>query len=166
MSKDFRFKHLINLLQSSSIQDTSLYTEALGFESRTPVLDSRIIDYCLSVPKEIFYSKGEKKRLIKSAMKNKMPNNILFNKKRGLQGANYISKLAYERKDILNLFTEFKQSKLISYWLDVDFIKENFINFINPNLSKKAFFENANLNVILRGIQVGLFLQKFENGNF
>ena len=166
MSKDFRYKHIINLIQSSSIQDISVYTEALGFESRTPVLDSRIIDYCLSIPIEVFYKNGVYKRLIKSAMHHKMPHKILYNKKRGLQGANYISKLRHESKDIFNLLLEFKQSKLISYWLDIDLIKENLTYFINPNTSRKDFREKANLNIILRGIQIGLFLQKFERGDY
>lgn len=164
--KEDRYKHIINILQSNTIQDISLYTETLGFESRVPVLDNRVIDFCFSIPNEIFYKNDVNKRLLKHAMRNKLPNDILYNKKRGLQGTNYVNKFRSEAKDIFNLFAEFKQSKLISYWLDVDLIIESFKIFINPNTTRKVFNEKANIQIILRGIQLGLFLQKFENGDY
>jgi asparagine synthase (glutamine-hydrolysing) len=161
-----QYAHIINLLQSTLIEDVSTYTESLRFESRTPVLDDRVIDFCLSVPNEVYREAGESKRLIKASMRNKIPHEVLYNSKRGLQGTNYVSKFEYESKQFNDLFRAFEKSKLISYWLDIELIKQHFQAFINPKTKSKTLLRTANFNVITRGVQLGLFLERFENGKY
>jgi asparagine synthase (glutamine-hydrolysing) len=161
-----QYNHIISLLQDNFIQDLSIYTSHLGFESRTPVLDERVIDFCLGVPNHVFNQNGESKRLIKAAMKDKMPDKILFNPYRGLQGSNYISKFIAEAKEINEVFDTFAASPFIRYWLDVDLMKAHLQAYIHLNVTKKSPSHDSNTNIILRGLQLGLFLQNFENGKY
>jgi asparagine synthase (glutamine-hydrolysing) len=56
---------------------------AVSLEVRVPLLDHRIVEFAATVPFEMKYNRGESKRLMKSALKDKVPAALLEQRKRG-----------------------------------------------------------------------------------
>ncbi|MFN8579077.1 MAG: asparagine synthase-related protein, partial [Candidatus Sericytochromatia bacterium] len=51
------------------------FSDYYGIEMRDPTADKRVIEYILTIPNEIFFSKdGNNKQIIRKMMKNKLPN--------------------------------------------------------------------------------------------
>ncbi len=60
-----------------------------GVEKRGPTADKRVLEYCLSIPNEVFFDKkGNGKQVLRRLTKNRLPDEVLFEKKKGLQSAN------------------------------------------------------------------------------
>jgi asparagine synthase (glutamine-hydrolysing) len=49
---------------------------AWSIESRVPFLDHRFVEFCLSLPEHLVYSKGVRKYILREALKNTFPNKI------------------------------------------------------------------------------------------
>jgi asparagine synthase (glutamine-hydrolysing) len=56
---------------------------AHSLEVRAPILDHKVIEYAASIPHALKYNRGEKKYVLKQALKNKLPHEILYRKKMG-----------------------------------------------------------------------------------
>jgi asparagine synthase (glutamine-hydrolysing) len=56
---------------------------AHSLEVRAPILDHKVIEYAASIPHALKYNRGEKKYVLKQALKNRLPNGILYRKKMG-----------------------------------------------------------------------------------
>lgn len=54
---------------------------ASGLEARVPFADPRILDYVFNVPWEYKYSEGCEKKLLREAMKDHVPHEIMYRKK-------------------------------------------------------------------------------------
>ena len=54
---------------------------ASGLEARVPFADPRILDYVFNVPWEYKYSEGCEKKLLREAMKDYVPHEIMYRKK-------------------------------------------------------------------------------------
>jgi asparagine synthase (glutamine-hydrolysing) len=53
---------------------------AFSVESRTPFMDYRLIEFCLGLPEEFVYQEGERKTILRSAMRGLVPDEILDRK--------------------------------------------------------------------------------------
>lgn len=166
-----RYEHypiIFKQYRSSSLQDISCYAESLGVKFATPLMDSRIIDFCLNTPNWVFSSNGIKKRILKESMKRRIAPEILHAKKRGLQGSNYPIKFELEQLEFARLIASFRASKLVSYWVNIDLLELHLNQFIKigrlGKLGKKDF--EPNFNIVNRGVQVALFLQNMDRGEY
>lgn len=56
---------------------------AHSLEVRAPILDHKVIEYAASIPIALKYNKGDKKFILKQALKHKLPGKILYRKKMG-----------------------------------------------------------------------------------
>lgn len=54
-----------------------------SIESRTPFLDYRLVDYCFNLPSHFKIDNGIRKVVLKNAMKDKLPEPIIYRQKRG-----------------------------------------------------------------------------------
>lgn len=62
---------------------------AYGYESRDPTADRRLVEFCLSIPRTQFLQGGETRRLIKHAMRGRLPSATLEARSRGQQVADW-----------------------------------------------------------------------------
>jgi asparagine synthase (glutamine-hydrolysing) len=58
-------------------------TMASSLEARVPFLDHKLVEFAMGIPQHMKYSRGETKRLLKLALKGKIPDRILRRKKKG-----------------------------------------------------------------------------------
>jgi asparagine synthase (glutamine-hydrolysing) len=73
---------------------------AWGIETRDPTADRRLIEFMLRVPAEQVIFDGEPKALIKHALADRVPREILDNRRFGRQGADWHQHLAAMRQQV------------------------------------------------------------------
>ncbi len=64
-----------------------------GIQTRDPTADARVVEFCLSLPADQFCRDAQPRWLIRRAMAGRLPEEILENRKRGLQAADWLSQL-------------------------------------------------------------------------
>ena len=73
-----------------------------GFVIRDPLSDINLITFCASLPSEYFASGGISKRLVRLAMRDKLPPSVLDPKRaRGLQSADWAQRLNDEQEAVM-----------------------------------------------------------------
>jgi asparagine synthase (glutamine-hydrolysing) len=71
-----------------------------GIDIRTPAFDRRLVEYCIGIPQDQYLRKGRDRWLIRRAMRGRLPDVVLANRKSGAQSADWFSRLTRERDDI------------------------------------------------------------------
>jgi asparagine synthetase B (glutamine-hydrolysing) len=67
---------------------------------RTPAFDRRLFEFCIGIPEDQYLREGHERWLIRRAMKGRLPDVVLNNKKKGVQAADWYSRLTRERSHI------------------------------------------------------------------
>ncbi|MGL5151705.1 MAG: asparagine synthase-related protein [Clostridium sp.] len=93
---------------------------ATGVALRDPTRDKRIIEFCLSLPLDIFLKNGVDRRLVREGLKEYIPDEVRMNSfKKGLQSADWAFRI-YEDKDNFNLtekeLRKFIIEEIFNYW--------------------------------------------------
>lgn len=125
---------------------------------RDPTRDQRIVEFCWRVPDSVFWGQGEQRALIRRAMRQALPDPVMYPQKKGLQGADLGSRLQSIQGEIAQALDALERHELARAWLDIPRMRQSLAG-INPELSKMAFAGQA--GVLVRGLSVGLFLQRF-----
>lgn len=164
-ANSYPVSNLLSIMQNSTIGSSKAFFKYYDIEECAPAADSRLLEYCLGLPQELFIKNGVEKYIFKKAFSDLLPDYILFAKKRGRQMTNAISKCLAEKAEITSLFESFKKSPLANYWLDIDLLKQNLV------LLETASSRNDNLSYVYflnisKGILIGMFLQNFEDGRY
>jgi asparagine synthase (glutamine-hydrolysing) len=68
-----------------------------GIDLRSPAFDRRVVEFCIGIPEDQYLRKGCDRWLIRRAMKGRLPDDVLYNKKRGFQSADWYPRLTRER---------------------------------------------------------------------
>ncbi|MBS1774025.1 MAG: hypothetical protein JST82_14295 [Bacteroidetes bacterium] len=158
----YPYCNLINAFQSCAMGEVDTLANAYGIDVRTPVMDKRLIDFCLGIPNEQYIRGGHTKWLIRRAMKGKMPDSIVFAKKRGVQGADLVVKMIKEANEIQILLKKFRKSPLGSYWLDLDTIELFYKQILSyPIGYDESLFAKG--SAVQRALALGVFFLKLEH---
>ena len=129
---------------------------AFGIEVRDPTMDKRILEFCISVPDSVYISDGKDRMLIRRAMEGLLPDDVLWNTKRGLQAAD----LPYRIEADLNNWQQ-----LVKSFSGIPYIKEiidsnKIISGLNNLGNNKSY--NEFVSIITRGCMVGYWLSENE----
>jgi asparagine synthase (glutamine-hydrolysing) len=92
MSRDSREMRRQIIMDGPSLEigDINQGFRALyGIEIRDPLGDRRLVEWSLGVPEEQYYRNGEARWLIKRLMKGRLPNKVLYNRRKGRQMADW-----------------------------------------------------------------------------
>lgn len=73
-----------------------------GVDYRDPTADRRLIDLCLALPDSLFLRQGQPKWLYRQAFRDRLPPAILEERRKGLQAADWASRLTPARDDLLD----------------------------------------------------------------
>jgi len=139
------------------------YRGMFGVELRDPAADRRIVEFCLSLPEDQFLKNGENRRLIRRAMKGKLPDEILGNNMRGLQSADWFERLSGSLKSIQQTLTEWENSPLLPNVLDLNrlhtLVKNMPLATENPGDLIQVY-----RGLLERSLMMGSFIRWFETG--
>jgi asparagine synthase (glutamine-hydrolysing) len=106
-------------LGAASADATRAWESLYNVQLRAPADDQRIVQFCLAAPEELFARDGESRRLIRRAMRGAVPDEILDNPRRGLQGADWVDRLCLSGRQWKDEIDWLVSSPLAAHVLDV-----------------------------------------------
>lgn len=136
-------------------QDLSYYYHIPTYD---PTSDKHIVEFCLSVPNQYFHRYNTPKWLIKEAMKGRLLDELIHQKKKGRQATDLSIKVSEESEEFKQLLESFKGNKTIEYYLDIQKIEECLQRIVQNPRSRTAYMDAVYLT---RAINGALFVQKF-----
>jgi len=120
-----------------------------GMEVRDPCVDTRVIEAFTKIPHELFLQ-DENRWLVRCMMKDRLPDSVRMNTKKGKQSAS-IGKLLYNQiNDIQSLINQMKSEK-ISEYINIDALDCSWNKVINQAYKSNAF-DLLDVSHILRHI--------------
>jgi asparagine synthase (glutamine-hydrolysing) len=100
--RDSRLGRVLDFHGYSEAADWFVQVRAeFGIDVRTPALDRSLVEFCLGIPEDQYLNGGRARWLIRRAMKGRLPDVVLFSKKRGAQAADWHPRLTRERDNIV-----------------------------------------------------------------
>ena len=126
-----------------------------GIETRSPLLDIRLLEFCLSIPGEQFLKDGNFRRLPRLAMAGRLPPPVLENNLLGSQNPEILQRIEATRSTMLAEIEELTQVPLAVRALDL------------PRLSRivRDWPDGIEVTLLLpRALHVGRFLRWAEAG--
>jgi asparagine synthase (glutamine-hydrolysing) len=135
-----------------------------GVEVRDPTADMDVLSYCFGVPPEQYLAEGVDRSLIRRAMWGLLPENVLTNRLRGLQGADWHEKLGSRRGELAAQIAELAKSPMARRIIDLGRLENAIRNWPSGGWHKAEVFREYNL-ALTRGIAGGRFIRWIESAN-
>lgn len=129
---------------------------AYGLDVRDPTGDARVLTFALSVPDHIFMDPGTglDRWLIREAMKDRLPDQVRLNRKRGRQAGDLVPRLRACAAEVDCALDEMRRGPAAEY-VDVPFMQETW-GVIQTQDTPEAF--SKAFVILTRGIMAGLFV--------
>ncbi|HEX4278867.1 MAG TPA: asparagine synthase-related protein [Bryobacteraceae bacterium] len=138
--------------------------EALfGVQQRDPMADIRLVEFCLSLPEEQYLLGGESRSLIRRAVAGRLPNEVLQNRQRGLQAANWLDCFRAARPRIKEVIEGLEKSPAASAAIDLARLRSHADGILNARADSSRALADYR-GVLDRGIATGCFLRWVERG--
>lgn len=137
------------------------YSLQNGVEVSDPTMDKELIEFLLSLPENIYYRDELDRRLLRLSMKDILPDKIRFNRKRGLQASDIVSRIEQFSSEAESAILEIENCPRAAQLLDTSRMRKVLLRIKNKETGEKIF-RDCNV-VLLRGIAAGFFLQAFDN---
>jgi len=137
------------------------YNSMFGVDTRDPTVDVRIVEFCLSIPEEQCLRAGTSRWLIRRAMQDRLPSEVLWNKKRGLQAADWFERLYAAQGQVLHELERIERSDLGSRAIDLARLHHLVEQLPKPGSNGKELMQNYRM-VLEIGLMTGRFIRWFE----
>jgi asparagine synthase (glutamine-hydrolysing) len=135
-----------------------------GLRIVAPLEDRRLAEYCFSIPEEAYCQNGQDRSLIHQAMKGRLPEKVLLERRKGLQSADSTDMLARNREMIIAEFQLVQQSDLANKYMDIAAIQKLIEDWPAGSFSD-ASLRAIYLQKMLSGVSLGRFLRRLEDGS-
>jgi asparagine synthase (glutamine-hydrolysing) len=135
-----------------------------GIDVRDPTADRRLIEFCLSVPTEQFFRNGAPRALARAALADRVPAEVLNERRRGLQAVDWHEGMTAARSQILEEIARLEQNGPAVRALDLPRMRRLAENWPAQRWHREDIIEQYRL-ALLRGISVGHFLRRASGGN-
>ncbi|MBF0547616.1 MAG: hypothetical protein HQM08_24465 [Candidatus Riflebacteria bacterium] len=137
------------------------FRQVTGVSRIDPFMDRRVIEFCLSVPLEYYSEKGLPRSLIRNAMKGRLPEQVLNERRRGLQAADFYFHFKREREEAFAELARLKKVDSIVRILDLEKLEKMM------NWSKEQIMRHGGMpghwTKLLRFFSLGRFLRRVED---
>ena len=87
---------------------------------RAPAFDRRIVEFCLGIPEDQYLRNGQDRWLIRRAMRGRLPNIVINQKKTGAQAADWYPRLTRVRHELAEEVKRLAQNPEVSSILDLE----------------------------------------------
>lgn len=132
-----------------------------GIELRDPTGDVRVRDLCLAMPLDQFFRNGQDRSLIRRAMAGLVPDEVLLNRVRGRQAADWNIRLSAARHRVESEVRWMEASDLARRVLDVPRIRHALLNWPERFRPDDT---TVYQHMLQRALVMGAFLRWFEEG--
>jgi asparagine synthase (glutamine-hydrolysing) len=137
-----------------------------GIDVRTPAFDRRLVEFCLGIPQDQYLRKGRDRWLIRRAMKGRLPDVVLGNKKLGVQSADWFPRLTRERNNIrLELTRLAKNSDVVSI-IDLQKLTSILDNWPDRETPGRSLEANALVWALPQALGAACFIENVTGANY
>jgi len=91
-----------------------------GMDERDPTADRRLAEFCLSLPLDMLLKDGERRPLARAALADRVPPEILAQRGKGYQAADWHEGMTPNRQPILDLIEEIAADPMAASLLDLE----------------------------------------------
>jgi asparagine synthase (glutamine-hydrolysing) len=131
-----------------------------GVKIKDPTADVRLLEFCLSLPNEMFFGpKGETRYLIRKIMQHRMPSTVLNEKQKGKQASDISLRLIDSKKKVNGTVEAILENTDFKSLIDVQKFQAT-VQSINKGIE---IGELASLHFV-KAIMLGLFLLNQKKG--
>ena len=135
-----------------------------GHEMRAPLGDRRLADFLLSVPEPMFRRNGVPRAFAREVLADRLPPEILNERRRGAQAVTWYRRLDARRPDIAADLDRLEASPLARRMIDLPHLKQLMAQW--PADEHAASPQMASYALALsRGVHIGRFIRWVENGS-
>ncbi|GAB3514809.1 asparagine synthetase B family protein [Emticicia fontis] len=129
-----------------------------GIELRDPTSDIDVMNFFLTIPNEVFFDENLNERmLVKRMMNRRLPDSVLYSKKKGLQSADIFFRVQASKKELLNEVEELQNNEIISNSVDIKKLGNNLKIYLDTNTIPEA----VDIMLFLKILQVASFLKTY-----
>jgi asparagine synthase (glutamine-hydrolysing) len=135
-----------------------------GIDARDPTADRRLIEFCLSVPTDQFFRDGVPRALARALLADRVPPEVLGERRRGLQTIDWHEGLTAARSQVEEEISRLEQTAPAVRALDLARLRRLTENWPSEGWEREEIVEQYRL-ALLRGISCGHFLRRASGGN-
>jgi asparagine synthase (glutamine-hydrolysing) len=132
-----------------------------GISLRDPMQDKRVFEFCLSIPVEQYLVGGQSRSLVRRAMRDRLPREVLACTTRGLQSADWYLTMGSRRKEMAEELRRIAQSHLARELLDLDRLQHLLDTWPASGYERAEVSDSWHL-ALSRGLACGMFIRQFE----
>ena len=125
-----------------------------------PTANQSLLEFLLRVPGEQYYRHGQKSLLFKRAFQNRMPDQVVFARERGLQSADLGHRIVRELSTFEDCIQSLESVPEAREMLDLPLLRRclaEVVEKVDPGTTERAGA------ILVRGIGVGLFLRRLAS---
>jgi asparagine synthase (glutamine-hydrolysing) len=138
--------------------------EINGIESRDPHRDRRLLEFVLSVPEPMFRRNGIPRAFARKVLADRLPPEILHERRRGAQVPDWFRRMQTRRRDIAAEIERIDASPLGRRLIDVPRLKKLMAQWPKDERAAETVAEEYRFT-LARGVNVGHFVRWVEGGN-
>lgn len=138
--------------------------EIHGFESRDPHGDRRLLEFLLSVPEPMYRQHGVPRAFARRVLADRLPREILDERRRGVQVPTWFRSLDAKRPDIARDIERLDASPLARRLIDLPRLKRLLAQWPKDEHAAEQRMMEYRL-ALARGVHVGRFVRWVEGGN-
>lgn len=157
-------KNLMNLIieqaRNGRMPLGGLVSKKFGFEMADPTGSPELIEFCYSLPNEVFFGKeGLSRNLIREIMKGILPDSVRLETKKGHQSADIGARLKDTSIEVEEALSTLSKNKTFEYLFDINALKK-FWEMVKHKDSNSA--DQVTINAFLKTIMAGFLIEKFS----
>jgi asparagine synthase (glutamine-hydrolysing) len=121
-------------------------------DERDPTSDRRLLEFCLSLPLDMLLKDGARRPLARAALSDRIPPEVLNEKRKGLQGTDWHFTVSRDLPRIRALVEDIAADPLAASLLDIPALRRWLVDFPNDGGEQRApRYRDALLNALSAG---------------
>jgi asparagine synthase (glutamine-hydrolysing) len=149
--------------------DTANYQKGVlagwRIDQRSPFLDIRLMEFCLSIPTEQFLRDGVPRALLRTAMADRLPVAVLAERRRGLQAVDWHEGLSAVRDRLPAELDRLAACAPATRALDLARMRKLVEDWPSEGWNRSESITRSYRLALLRGLSAGHFLRRVTGGN-
>lgn len=141
----------------------SIAANLAGLERRDPTSDRRLLEFCLGIPEDLFLRDGQTCWILKQALGDQLPKEVLYSPTKGYQTADWAEHIG-SRENYRNELAALRAHPSASQLLDIDELETILDEWPEQGI-KSAEQQYKYRLKLLRGMAAGSFIRYAENSN-
>ncbi len=134
---------------------------AFGIEVRQPAMDRRVIEFCMGLPENQHSRDGQDRLLVRRAMAGRLPDDVLWYRKRGIQSADIAQRVLASRDEVETALHRLEGAAAVREILDLPSLRRAFDAATREPAGPEELLHAIYL---VRGLGLGLFVLSVEHG--